>query len=170
MIWGITLTNTDPNGYWWALTGVQSSYTSTGAPGEIPDGPNFFTDDLSGYFLDNFFANGTALAPGEDINLASPGDPVNLAEFAISPTAMAGTILGTLYISYDEYAGNPLADPDNPLTPVGSDVFDADTSITVLATQPQMVVPEPGTFGMGFGAVLGWAVFWKPRRRARAGR
>ena len=63
VVWGVDLKN-DTND-WWIFTSVQSDYTSTGAPGEIPDGPGFFTDYLSVNFLFDFVGNAKALAPNK---------------------------------------------------------------------------------------------------------
>jgi len=112
VIWGVSLMNNDPNGYWWVITGVTSDYTSTGTPGEIPAGPSFFTDLLSPYFFVSFFLNGQALAPNQDLNLSSPGSPVDLASFQISATADPGTVFGQLHIFYDVWDSNPF-DPNN---------------------------------------------------------
>ncbi|HXS98507.1 MAG TPA: PEP-CTERM sorting domain-containing protein [Candidatus Limnocylindrales bacterium] len=163
--WGLRLSN-DTVDQWWVFTGVASDYTSTGAPGEIPDGSSFFTDLLFPYFFTNFFLNNTALAPGQDLNLLSPGSPVDLASFAISPTADPGTIPAQLHIFYDFYDSNPF-DPatGSSATQLGSDQFDVDTTVTALGQLPQgSAVPEPGALWLMAGAGLLFAV----RRRATA--
>jgi len=167
--WGISLYNntgdpnaTDPNlvnPAWWVITGVSADYTSTGAPGEIPDGPNYFTDLLSTYFFNNFFLNGTALAPGQDLNLGSPGSPVDLGSFAISPTADPGTIPAQLHISIDVWDANPF-DPNNTsAVQLPSFQLDVDTSVTALG--PLVATPEPGPLwqAIGIGLVLAGARF-----------
>jgi len=143
--WEVSLMNNDPNGYWWVITGVTSDYTSTGTPGEIPAGPSFFTDLLSPYFFVSFFLNGQALAPNQDLNLSSPGSPVDLASFQISPTADPGTVFGQLHIFYDIWDSNPF-DPNNAsANQIGSAQFDADTSVTSLGAPsvPPAAAPEP---------------------------
>ena len=158
--WGVSLSNN--SGDWWVFTGVSSDYTSTGAPGEIPDGPNFFTDLLFPYFLDNFFFNNTALAPGQDLNLASPGSPVDLASFAISPTADPGTVSAQIEIYYDIWDSNPF-DPNNTsANQLGSDEFDVNTSVTALGPSPLGSVPEPGTLWTIAGA--GLVLLYRARR------
>jgi hypothetical protein len=149
--WNVSLINTDALN-WWAITSVQSTYLpNSGNAGEIPaDDLNFFEDDLSGYFLNTFVFNGTMLAPGQDINLASPGDPVPLASYMISPTATAGEVTGTISIFYDIYDGNPF-DPNNPGNYLSSGEFDVNTSVTAAIQGggnnggPGPATPEPGT-------------------------
>jgi len=154
--WGVSLMNNDPNGYWWVITGVTSDYTSTGTPGEIPAGPSFYTDLLSPYFFVSFFLNGQALAPNQDLNLSSPGSPVDLASFQISATADPGTVFGQLHIFYDVWDSNPF-DPNNAsANQIGSAQFDADTSVTSLSARsvPPAAAPEPaGTWLVG-GALI----------------
>ena len=154
--WGVSLMNNDPNGYWWVITGVTSDYTSTGTPGEIPSDSSFFTDLLSPYFFVSFFLNGQALAPNQDLNLSSPGSPVDLASFQISATADPGTVFGQLHIFYDVWDSNPF-DPNNAsANQIGSAQFDADTSVTSLGARsvPPAAAPEPaGTWLVG-GALI----------------
>ncbi len=167
--WGVSLFNDDSSN-WWVITGVSSDYASSGAAGEIPDGSAFFTDLLSNYFFDNFVANNTALAPGQDLNLVSAGSSVDLASFAISPTAGIGTISGQLHIFYDTYDANPFdPDPNNTAMQTGSGVFDIDTSVTSLGPNPNGVsaVPEPAPlWTLTFSAAV--IAFAKTRRRSRS--
>lgn len=144
------------NPQWWVITSVTSDYSSTGTAGEVPDGPNFFTDLLSSYFITTWAANGLALGPGQDINLNSPGSPVDLASFAISPTATAnGYVAEQLHVFYDIWDSNPF-DPNNTSpNQLGSSELDFNTSVTALGQAPPTGVPEPGTFwGMAAAGLI----------------
>ena len=162
--WGLILDNNtnDPSvsavPEWWVITGVIADYSYFGLPGDVPNGPNFFTDLLTPYFFNNFFLNNQSLAPGQDLNLNSPGSPVDLASFSISPTAAATTISAQLHIFYDIWDSNPF-DPTN-LAPnqLGSDQFDVNTSVTSLGPNPNgnpaSSAPEPDTVSLMFSAAV----------------
>ena len=128
------------------MTSVQSDYTSTGAPGEIPDGPDFFTDYLSANFVSDYLVNSEALGPGQTFyqgggsfladqpQIGTPGvDAVGLASFAISPTADLGYLSAQLHITYDIYDADPFS--NQSANYLGSDQVDIDTGVNV--------VPEP---------------------------
>lgn len=173
VVWGIDLKN-DTNEFW-VITSVQSDYTETGAPGEIPAGPDFFTDYLSVNFLDSYVSAGLALGPGRTFHqggddpvddpptVGTPGvDAIGLASFAISTTALPGTLSAEIHITYDIYDGNPFAlVPGNYL---GSDQIDIDTSVTVNASGP--TAPEPSTATLIAGALGIWLA---ARRLTRSG-
>ena len=167
--WGISLQNNDPNN-WWVITGVSSDYGPSGQPDDIFGG---FTDLLTPYFFTNFFVNNTALAPNQDLNLASPGSPVDLASFTISPNAAPGTIFGQLHISYDAWDMNPF-DPNNPPPlndqPV-SGQFDIDTSVTSLGAAPttpaSRPTPEPVTDWLVAGGLAVLVTRLRSRRAPR---
>jgi hypothetical protein len=156
VVWGVDLKN-DTND-WWIFTSVQSDYTSTGAPGEIPDGPGFFTDYLSVNFLIEFVGNARSLVPKETYSegggadpfdlpqVGTPGvDAVGLASFAISPTALPGSVSAQIHVTYDIYDGNPFGTGNY----IGSDQIDINTSVTVPSP-----APEPGTMAL-IAAALG---------------
>jgi hypothetical protein len=173
--WSVSLINTDALN-WWAISSVQSTYLpNSGVPGDIPAAdPNFFHDDLSDYFLNAFVLNGTGLAPGQDINLLSPGDPVSLASYMISPTATAGTVTGTLSIFYDIFDGNPY-DANNPGNYLGTGEFDVDTSVTAAIQGgggnnggQGPVTPEPGTVVMCATGLASLIVLHKRRQKSTA--
>jgi hypothetical protein len=153
--WGVSLMNNDPNGYWWVITGVTSDYTLTGTPGEIPAGSSFFTDLLSPYFFMNFFLNGQALAPNQDLNLSSPGSPVDVASFQISAIADPGTMFGQLHIFYDIWDSNPFDPNNSSANQIGSAQFDAETSVTALGAPPvpPAAAPEPAGTWLVAGAL-----------------
>jgi len=173
--WSVSLINTDALN-WWAISSVQSTYLpNSGNAGDIPaDDPNFFQDDLSDYFLNAFILNGTVLAPGQDINLASPGDPVPLASYMISPTATAGEVTGTISIFYDIYDGNPF-DANNPGNYLSTGEFDVDTSVTAAILDgggnnggPGSSTPEPGTVVLCITGLASLIVLHRRRQESKA--
>jgi hypothetical protein len=176
--WSISFANADPQ-YWISIDSVQSDYQEgTGTAGEIPaDDPNFFQDELaSGYFLDNFVINGVGLAPLQDINVtSSPGDPVPLASYEISPDAAAGTVDGTIELSYSFWDANPFDPNGSGANQIGGEQeLDFQTSVSVVVgndngggnNPPQ--APEPGTIVLS-ALGLAMAVFFRKRGMAMLG-
>ena len=173
VVWGVQAINSDPNN-WLLITSVQApGYAGTGAAGEIPDGPNAFTDYLSAYFFNNFTSLGQGMAPGQIIDLGfsvgtpTVGDPnttgLGLGSVAISPTAAAGTLSADIQIFYDIYDGDPFND-GNLVFP--SQETDVSTSITVdsgASSAGPANAPEPGTW---LTVATAMAALWKvPRKR-----
>ncbi|HJZ99115.1 MAG TPA: hypothetical protein VKE70_21545 [Candidatus Solibacter sp.] len=161
VVWGVQAVNTDA-AYWLLITSVQAPvYAGTGAPGEIPDGPNAFTDYLSVYVSNNFLALGPGGVIDRGFSVGTPtvGDPsttgIGLASLAISPTAAAGTVFAPILIFYDVYDGDPFSDGTNFVESQETDVL---TSVTVdQAGTPPADAPEPAawwTIGAALPVIL----------------
>jgi hypothetical protein len=170
-VWGVQAINSNVDN-WLLITSVQApDYAGTGAPGEIPDGPNAFTDYLSVYFFNNFTANGQGMAPGQVLDLGfsvgtpTVGDPnttgLGLGSLAISPTAAAGTAPASIQIFYDIYDGDPFNDGNQLFLPNDGET-DVSTSVTVDAGAgpggDSSDAPEPGTWVM---VAIALAMLWK---------
>jgi hypothetical protein len=167
VVWGVQAVNTDA-AEWLLITSVQAPlYAGTGAPGEIPDGPNAFTDYLSVYVSNNFLALGPGGVIDRGFSVGTPtvGDPsttgIGLASLAISPTAAAGTVFAPILIFYDVYDGDPFND-GNFFESQETDVL---TSVTVdQAAAPPADTPEPAAWWTT-GAALPVILLRRRRRR-----
>jgi hypothetical protein len=171
VVWGVLATNSDASDYL-LITSVEApGYAGTGAIGEIPDGPNAFTDYLSVIFLNQYVIGmNQSLGPGEDIDLGysngtpTAGDPnttgLGLASFAISPTADAGEVSDTIQIFYEVYDADPIT--NGAADDLGEGETDVSTSVTVEtgASGPGGSAPEPATW-LAFGACLPLLFFHK---------
>jgi hypothetical protein len=142
VVWGVQAINSDPHN-WLLITSVQApGYAGTGAAGEIPDGPNAFTDYLGVYFFNNFTSLGQGMSPGQIIDL--------------------GFSVGTPTV------GDPFND-GNLLFP--SQETDVSTSITVdsgASSAGPANAPEPGTWTVAAALPALWKGRMKSVRKIRS--
>jgi hypothetical protein len=174
--WGVTITNN--TAFWIIITG--SFFCGAGGDPNFTDcsngggAPNPYVPyDGSSQFGTSFgpYTDYTAAPPnfielqpsgsgGETFGPQSfsPGNPgTGVGQYMILMTAPIGqTDTGNIFITFDEYAGDPIENPDR----VGSDEGSAAASVHIVPT------PEPATFLLVGGSLAALAGL-RLRRRAR---
>jgi hypothetical protein len=172
--WGFTITNN--TSFWIIITG--SFFCGIGGDPNFTDCSNGGGSPNPYAPYDGSSQFGTSFGPYSDYTAAPPhfielqpsgsggdtfgpqsysqGNPGNgVGQYMILPSAPIGmTDTGNIFITFDEYSGDPLENPDR----VGSDEGSAAASVTIVPT------PEPATFLLVGGALVALA-----RLRRRVG-
>jgi hypothetical protein len=102
--WGFTFTATNSNYY--VLDLVEFCYGAQTQPCPTTTAAGTFTDIAAGI-------NGLIIGPGESESPYTEGfspDTSGLGEFDIAPDAATQQLIGTIYVHYDVYEGDPTVD------------------------------------------------------------
>jgi|SRR6185437_9518806 len=139
--WGFTFTATDSNYY--VLDLVEFCYGAQTQPCPITTAAGTFTDIAAGI-------NGLIIGPGESESPYAEGfspDTSGLGEFDIASDASAQQLIGTIFVHYDVYEGDPAVD--------GTELL-ADQQISTSAeVDIASSAPEPSSVVLiGIGLVL----------------
>jgi hypothetical protein len=165
--WGFTITNDTP---YFLLVDSSNFCEAGGDPAfadcVTPANPPTSYGPAIGTYTDFIANNFTLISPAPPVGSGVVTQQFNLAlqhgvgSYTIDPSTPLYTIeQGFLFVSFQEYDGNPI-DPDNPGTQVSGDI-EISAAVTIEA------VPEPASWVlMASGLLLAFIVL--RRRRARA--